>query len=195
MNYQGSRQRSGLSPGTSISNPGFPILPADRSAANLAAIFSTPATGSCAANPITIDDVTLALLNVKSNQFGGDSNGYLIPSLPGTPGRNCRCRNTCNASVNTAPFTISKPGKYTDDQFIHTWDKEFNSGNDKLAVRFFFSNAESLLPFGAGGLQASLGGTLASSISATDLNLPYDLPVNARFSRHCGNPSSSPQHW
>src|SRR5882762_10230178 len=94
VNYQGTRQRSGLSPGTSISNPGFPILPADRSAANLAAIFSTPATaavlggvpGGCAANPIAIDDVTLALLNLKSDQFGGDPNGFLIPSIPGTPG-------------------------------------------------------------------------------------------------------------
>jgi Carboxypeptidase regulatory-like domain len=90
LNYQGTRQRSGLSPGTSISNPGFPVLPADRSAANLAAIFSTPATANCAANPIAIDDVTLALLNVKSNQFGGDANGYLIPSLPRYTGRNRR---------------------------------------------------------------------------------------------------------
>ena len=76
---------------------------------------------------------------------------------------------------------FSKPGKYTDDQFTTSWDKEFRGGNDKLAARFFFSNAESFLPFGAGGLQASLGGTLASSISATDLNFPSDLPVNDRF--------------
>ncbi|MBI3644675.1 MAG: TonB-dependent receptor [Acidobacteriales bacterium] len=187
VNYQGTRQRSGLSPGTSISNLGFPILPADRSAENLAAIFSTPEippdpdTGKgCAANPITIDDVTLALLNLKSNQFGGDANGYLFPSLPGTPGVDVD-PDTCNASLKAAPFIISKPGKYTDDQFTTSWDKEFNGGNDKLAARFFFSNAESLLPFGAGGLQASLGGTLNSSISATDLNFPYDLPVNTRF--------------
>ena len=84
--------------------------------------------------------------------------------------------------MNTAPFIISKPGKFTDDQFSTNWDKEFNGGNDKISARFFFSNNESLLPFGAGGLQASLGGTLASSISATDLNFPYDLPVNAGFS-------------
>src|SRR5450759_880930 len=98
LNYQGTRQRSGLSPGTSISNPGFPILPADRSAENLAAVFSTPATANCAANPIAIDDVTLALLNVKSNQFGGDANGFLIPSLPGTPGVTVD-PTTCNASL------------------------------------------------------------------------------------------------
>jgi hypothetical protein len=180
FNYQGTRQRSGLSPGTSISNPGFPILPADRSAANLAAIFSTPATANCAANPIAIDDVSLALLNLKSNQFGGDPSGFLFPSLPGTPGVDVD-PVTCNATLHTAQFIISKPGKYTDDQFTTNWDKEFNGGNDKISARFFFSNAESLLPFGAGGLQASLGGTLASSISATDLNFPYDLPVNTRF--------------
>ncbi|MBZ5664771.1 MAG: TonB-dependent receptor [Acidobacteriia bacterium] len=179
VNYQGTRQRSGLSPGTSISNPGFPILPADRSAANLAAVFSTPATQNCPAVPITIDPVMVALLNLKSNQFGGDANGYLLPSLPGTPGVNVD--SNCNVSLNSAQLIISKPGKYTDDQFTTTWDKEFNSGNDKLSARFFLSNAESLLPFGAGGLQASLGGTLASSISATDLNFPYDLPVNTRF--------------
>jgi hypothetical protein len=186
VNYQGTRQRSGLSPGTLIST-NLPILPADRSAANLAAIFSTPAlppdpiTGKgCSASPITMDDVTLALFNLKSNQFGGDANGFLFPSLPGTPGVSVDPA-TCNATVNTAPFIISKPGKFTDDQFTTTWDKEFNGGNDKIAARFFFSNNESLLPFGAGGLQASLGGTLASSISATDLNFPYDLPVNARF--------------
>src|SRR6267378_7187310 len=178
VNYQGTRQRSGLSPGTLISTT-FPILPVDRSATNLAALFSTPATASCSGVPITIDDVSLALLNAKSNQFGGDANGFLFPSLPGTPGVTVDA--TCNPSVNSAPFVISKPGKYTDDQFTTTWDKEFNGGNDKLAARFFFSNAESFLPFGAGGLQASLGGTLASSISATDMNFPYDLPVNGRF--------------
>ncbi len=179
VNYQGTRQRSGLSPGTLIST-NLPILPADRSADNLAAVFSTPATGLCAGNPITIDDVSLALLNLKSDQFGGDANGFLFPTLPGTPGVDVDT-NTCNASVKTARFIISKPGKFTDNQFTTSWDKEFNSGNDKLAARFFFSNNESLLPFGAGGLQASLGGTLASSISATDLNFPYDLPVNSRF--------------
>src|SRR5882724_1399321 len=179
VNYQGTRQRSGLSPGTLISTS-LPILPTDRSADNLAAIFSTPATINCTANPIAIDDVSLALFNLKSNQFGGDASGYLFPSLPGTPGVTVD-DSTCNATVNTAPFIISKPGKFTDDQFTTSWDKEFHGGNDKIAARFFFSNNDSLLPFGAGGLQASLGGTLASSISATDLNFPYDLPVNTRF--------------
>ncbi|MDP9146891.1 MAG: TonB-dependent receptor [Acidobacteriota bacterium] len=187
VNYQGTRQRSALSPGTQINNPAFPILPADRSAANLSAIFSTPATaptaanpGGCPAVPIAIDPVSQALFNFKNNQFGGDPNGYLIPSLPGTPGVNVN-PDTCFVSLNTAPFIVSRPGKYTDDQFTANWDHEFRNAQDKVSARFFFSNAESFLPFGAGGLQASLGGTLGSSISATDLNFPYDLPVRGRF--------------
>ena len=190
VNYQGTRQRSALSPGTQINNPGFPILPSNRTsptfASDLAALFSTPATlptlanpAGCPAVPISIDPVMLSLLQFKSNQFN-DPGGYLIPSLPGTPGVAVN-PDTCSVSVNTAPFLVSKPGKYTDNQFTTNWDREFAGGRDKISTRFFFSNAESFLPFGAGGLQASLGGTLASSISATDLDFPYDLPVAARF--------------
>src|SRR5262249_53131429 len=76
---------------------------------------------------------------------------------------------------------VSKPGKYTDDQFTANWDHEFRGGQDKVATRFFFSNAESLLPFGAGGLQGFLGGTLVSSISGTDLYFPYNITCKARF--------------
>ncbi len=165
VNYQGTRQRSGLSPGTTISNAGLPVLPSVRDDATLDSLlessFGVP----------SIDPVIHKLLLFKSSQFGNTPGGYLFPSV-GTFDPN---------TAQFVPFIISKPGKYTDDQFTTNWDKEFNNGNDKLSARFFFSNAESLLPFGAGGLQASLGGTLASSISASDLNFPYDLPVNDRF--------------
>ena len=187
VNYQGTRQRSGLSPGTAINNSGLPILPTDRSDASLIAAFSSPATAptpanpaGCPAIPITIDPVISKLLNFQSDQFGSSPGGFLFPSLPGTAGVTVD-PDTCIPAINTASFVISKPGRYTDDQFTTNWDREFNGGNDKLSARFFFSNSESLLPFGAGGLQASLGGTLASSISSTDLNFPYDLPVNVRF--------------
>src|SRR5690349_22720548 len=159
VNYQGTRQRSGLSPGTQISNPGFPILPSnDRSDATIASLFNVP----------SIDPVVHNLLNFKSDQFGNGPGGWLIPSIPGTPG-------------GFGQFIISKPGKFTDDQFTTNWDKEFHGGNDKLSARFFFSDSEQVLPFGAGGLQASLGGTLGSSIAASDLNFPLDLPVHNRL--------------
>jgi hypothetical protein len=79
--------------------------------------------------------------------------------------------------VNLASLAVSKPGKYTDDQFTTNWDREFKGGTDKISARFFYANNETFEPFGAGGLQASLGG----SIAATDLNFPYTLPVRSRF--------------
>ncbi len=172
VNYQGTRQRSALSPGTQINNPGFPSLPTTRDATSIANALSTQAFPIA---PTDIDPVILKLLQFKSGQFG-DPNGFLIPSV-GTPDLN----PNKTTSYATAPLISSKPGKYTDDQFTANWDREFHGAQDKVAARFFFSDSESLLPFGAGGLQASLGGTLASSISATDLNFPYDIPVRGRF--------------
>jgi hypothetical protein len=163
INYQGTRQRSALSPGTEINNPGFPVL-GNRDEASLINDFFPD---GLPAGVTQLDPVTLALLNFKSDQFS-DSGGFLIPTAKGIVGQ-------------PGSLIVSKPGKYTDDQFTANWDREFRGGQDKIATRFFFSNAESFLPFGAGGLQASLGGTLASSISATDLDFPYDIPVKARF--------------
>src|SRR2546425_11909328 len=172
VNYQGTRQRSALSPGTQINNPGFPSLPTTRDATSIENALST---ANFPIAPTDIDPVILKMLQFKSDQFG-DPSGFLIPSV-GTP--NLDPNKT--TSYVTAPFIVSKPGKYTDDQFTANWDREFHGAEDKIAARFFFSDSESFLPFGAGGLQASLGGTLSSSISATDLNFPYDIPVHGRF--------------
>jgi hypothetical protein len=166
-NYQGSRQRSGIDNGTIISTT-FPILPAVRDQASLSQAFFGNST-------TPIDPVVLALLNFKSNQFGGAGGGYLIPTLPGTPGYALQASGP--PIINTAPFVYSSPGRFTDNQFTTNWDRDFNTQKDKVSVRFFFSNADSLKPFGAGGLTASLGG----SVNATDLNFPYDTPVASRF--------------
>jgi len=157
VNYQGTRQRSGLSPGTFIST-NIPSLPADRSAASISEAFFGNTT-------TPIDPVVLKLLNFQSNQFGGTTSGFLIPS----------------SDPATNAFAISRPGKYTDDQFTSNWDREFRGGQDKISVRFFFSDSESFLPFGGGDLQESLGSTLASSVSSSSLNFPFDTPVHARF--------------
>ena len=160
VNYQGTRQRSGDSPGTLISTF-IPYVPAaDRGAAgaaNLAADF-----GVASADPVAV-----SLLGFQSSQFGAPANGYLFP-LP-------------NAPAGTTPgslvqFTVSKPGQFTDDQFTANWDREFRNSKDSVAARFFFSDSQQNIPFGAGGLQASLGGAAAQ----TDLNFPYQLPVHDR---------------
>ncbi len=157
VNYQGTRQRSGLSPGTFISTT-IPSLPADRSEASISQAFFGNTT-------TPIDPVVLKLLQFQGNQFGAQPGGFLIPS--GNP--------------TTGAFAVSETGKYTDDQFTSNWDREFRGGQDKLSVRFFFSDSESLLPFGGGDLQESLGSTLASAVSSSSLNFPFDVPVHARF--------------
>ncbi len=159
VNYQGTRQRSGLSPGTFISTT-IPYIPAaDR---------SSVATLKADCGVTSIDPVVFALLNAKSTQFGGGAGGYLYPA-PAVPSGTVPC--------SPVSFAVSQPGKYTDDQFTANWDREFHSGVDKISERFFYSNSKTIEPFGAGGLQASLGGGLAAS----DLNFPYTLPVRDRF--------------
>jgi hypothetical protein len=153
FNYSGTRQRSGLSGGTFLSTT-IPVLPSDRSASNLAQTFFGDPT-------LQLDPVAVALLQFKSDQFGSANGGFLFPTTSNPNGQ----------------FAFSKPGKFTDDQFTANWDREFRQSKDKVSVRFFFSNSEQDVPFGAGGLQASLGG----SIAASDLNFPYQLPLRNRF--------------
>jgi hypothetical protein len=160
VNYSGTRQRSGDSPGTIISTL-IPYIPAaDRVPAGYAQLQS-------AFNLTSVDPVAASLIAFQSNQFGAAANGYLYP-LPNVPA------GTPTGTV--VPFTTSIPGSYTDNQFTTTWDREFRNSQDKLSIDFFFQNFQSDVPFGAGGLTASLGG----SISSGDLNFPYQLPVNDR---------------
>jgi hypothetical protein len=177
LNYQGTRQRSGDSPGTIIST-NIPLLPADRSPASLESTFNLPSI-----DPILSNAGGTGLLQRldTTGQFGLKT-GFLIPS--GIAPANCTTSclpGLTNGTVNTGTFTISRPGSYNDDQFTSNWDREFRSGQDKISARFFFSDSESILPFGGGDLQESLGSTLASSISSTSLNFPFDTPVHARF--------------
>ena len=152
LNYQGTRQRSGLSPGTFISTS-IPALPGTRTEAQL---ISTFFPSGLPPGVTGLDPVAVKLLQFKSNQFNSPD-GFLIPG--------------------SGAFAISKPGRYNDDQFSSNWDREFRGGQDKLSARFFFSNSESFLPFGAGDLQESLGSTLASSIASTSLNFPFDSGI------------------
>src|SRR5437588_4650369 len=95
VNYQGTRQRSGDSPGTLISTF-IPYVPAaDRGAANASSLAS--AFGVASADPVAVN-----LLAFQSSQFGAPANGYLYP-LPNAPGAN---------AGDLVQFTVSKPGKF-----------------------------------------------------------------------------------
>jgi hypothetical protein len=87
--------------------------------------------------------------------------------------------NTSQEARYAAVFATSDLG------FIAPSHHSFSHrARDTISARYFFTNFESVLPFGAGGLTASLGGALSRS----DLNFPLDLPVHDRF------PSASESH-
>jgi hypothetical protein len=182
VNYQGTRQRSGDSPGTYI-NTSIPILPTDRSAANLESVFSVPAIPNCPAIPLTsIDSVALALLNTpdKTHQFGGTPGGFLFPTAAGTAGVSQTYNattKTCGTVLNQGAFTITNPGKFTDDQFTTNWDRDFLGGKDHLAIRFFWSNSSTFQPFGADSYGIQTGGLPGTN----NLNFPLSIPLHSRF--------------
>jgi hypothetical protein len=187
VNYQGTRQRSGDSLGTYI-NTSIPVLPGGagaRTAAALAAAFSSPASGPCPAITLSaadIDPVALALLNVanpSTNQFGGGG-GYLIPTVAGTPGVTqtySASTGACSSTVNYGPLVLTTPGRYTDNQFTANWDRDFNRSKDRISERFFWSDSETYEPFGADNLQVQTG----YPAYATNLNYPLDVPLRGRF--------------
>ncbi len=129
LNYQGTRQRSGLASGTQL-NSLIIALPEDRSAANLSRLFGVPAG--------QIHPVALRLLNLKGTHFG--SSTFLIPSLPAEV-----------AGVHPRGRLVqSRPGKYQDDQFVVSADKQVGE-KDRFSVRWFFSDNEAVRPFGGAG--------------------------------------------
>ncbi len=187
VNYEGTRQRSGDSLGTYI-NTSIPVLPGgpgSRTPAALEAVFSSPASTNCPAIgfntifPGGIDPVARALLNATGDQFGG-AGGYLVPTVPGTPGVTQTfnpATGTCQSSVNYGPLVLSVPGRYTDDQFTANWDRDFNHSKDRVSERFFWSDSETYEPFGADNLQVQTG----YPAYATNLNFPLDVPLRGRF--------------
>ena len=168
VNYQGTRQRSGASPGTYINIPasaGIPYVPlVDRQSA-------TAMASDCGltAQGFTVDPVAFNLLSAQGNQFGPLAGGYLFPLPTDVP-----ASTPCGTLVG---FHVTNPGKFTDDQFTTTWDKDFRGGKDRIGIRFFFSNSDTFQPFGADNYGIQTGGQPVTS----SLNFPLDIPLRSRF--------------
>jgi hypothetical protein len=183
VNYQGTRQRSGDSPGTYI-NTAIPVLPASRDQTTLINTFFCGAQCGGATPPICgsgqpcLDSVALALLQIPGTQFGSGGAGCgssgtqscLIPTVPGTPG-------FTNGQLNYGPLVLTDPGKFTDDQFTANWDRDFNHAKDHLAERFFWSDSYTFQPFGADSFGIQTGG----QPGVNNLNFPLDIPLHSRF--------------
>ncbi len=179
FNYQGTRQRSGDSPGTFI-NTQIPLLPPSRDPATLLSTFFTgpgvPAQCALPAGVTTLDPVALSILGAASNQFGPGGFAFPTGTGAGTPGVTFNpASNTC--SVNTGSFILNQTGKFRDDQFTGNWDREFFGGKDRVAFRFFWSDSDVFQPFGADNLQIQTGGLPGTN----NLNFPLDAPLHGRF--------------
>ncbi|PYX93808.1 MAG: hypothetical protein DMG71_14080 [Acidobacteria bacterium] len=175
VNYQGTRQRSGASPGTFINSPSVPLLPQDRSPANLMTVFQVPSI-----DPVIANAGGTGLLQVAdtTGQFG-PAGGFLFPSGVPQPGCNVDCTpgiDPVTHFVNTGQFVITKPGKFTDDQFTGNWDRDFRGGKDRLAFRYFWANSNTLQPFGADSFQVQTGG----APTPNNLNFPLEIPLHNR---------------
>jgi Carboxypeptidase regulatory-like domain len=182
VNYQGTRQRSGDSPGTYI-NTSIPVLPTARDQTTLINTFFCGANcagataPTCTSGPC-LDSVALALLQIPGTQFGASGTGCgpsgsqpcLLPTIPGTPG-------FTNGQLNYGPLVLTDPGKFTDDQFTVNWDRDFRNGKDHLAERFFWSDSDTFEPFGAD----SFGIQTGAQPGVNNLNFPLDVPLHSRF--------------
>ncbi len=136
-NYQGTRALSGISAGTFISNQ-IPVLPADRSQANL---ISTFFPGGLPAGYTSLDPSAVAFLNLPASKCPGFNDGtHCIPSLPGTPG-------LTGTAVNLATLSRSLAGPFSENQFTITTDKQLTT-KDRLQFRWFYNQQTNIQPFG-----------------------------------------------
>lgn len=153
-NYQGTIARSGVAAGTNFAT-NIPVLPAARSESNL---ISTFFPNGLPPGFTRLDPVALSILNLPAPKCPGFNDGTnCVPTLAGTPG-------FTGTQLNLANITRAGRGKFDDDQFTITMDKEL-SERDKLSGRWFWSEFRSTQPFG----------------TAASLPLSRQLPNTNRF--------------
>ncbi len=130
FSFQGTRQLNGLTGASSLT---LPAIPLDRSAVSLGRAFAgqkgTRGGTAIAADGSNINPVALALLNTKLAD-----GTYVIPS-PQISG----------AGVN---YTVSKPSKFDEDQYIANIDHQFTSRN-RLSFKALIANQPTYKPFGS----------------------------------------------
>ena len=151
FNYQGTHAASGTAAGTNFAT-NIPVLPANRSEANLIATFFP---GGLPAGFTGLNPVALAYLNLPGNKcplFGGD---FCIPTLApraghGPAGLNGPLDDDGNPTLSLASINRAALGTFKDNQFTITTDHQLTT-NNKLSFRYFQSTNEALRPFGAGG--------------------------------------------
>ena len=138
-NYQGTRALSGISTGTTIST-NIPILPTDRSEANLTRTFFP---SGLPPGFTRLDPVALRFLTLPASKCPGFNDGtFCLPSLSGTAGP-----TGTGTALRLANLTRSSRGDFNDDQFVVSIDHQ-TTQNDKITGRWFYADFQSARPFG-----------------------------------------------
>jgi hypothetical protein len=134
FNYQGTNAASGAAAGTNFTTT-IPVLPANRSQANLIATFFP---GGLPPGVTSLDPVVLRLLNLPGSQCPGFGDAFCIPSVqPITPGG------------FLGRITRTGLGTYEDDQYVISIDSQLTT-NHKLTGRYFNSINALFQPFNGG---------------------------------------------
>jgi hypothetical protein len=130
--YEGTRQINGVAGSAQAS---FPVLPAQRTEANIEAAFGLA--------PGSLDPTALKILDAP-----GHFNGFLIPSGTGTPGQ-------------FGEATFSEPLLYNEDQFNLNFDRNIGTKH-RISERFFYSNSNTINPLGGEDQQSSTNNSFGS---------------------------------
>src|SRR5262249_40869845 len=141
--YQGTRQINGQG-SNSLATAILPVLPADRTRANLGPAFAglhAADGGTIAADGSNINPVALALLNIKVG------NGFLIPTAPSNQGP-----DTQGGPQGRASFSL--PSKFNEDQYIANVDYVMTSKNT-IAAKYFYARAPEFQAFTSSNVPGS----------------------------------------
>jgi hypothetical protein len=143
--YQGTRQVNGQG-SSSLATAVLPVLPADRTAANLAAIFGGlkgQNAGVIAGDGSNINPVAIALLNTKL------ANGnFLIPSAPA----NSTDKDTQNGPQGKVSFSL--PSRFSENQYIANVDYVMSPRNT-IAAKYFYARAPEFQAFTSSNVPGS----------------------------------------
>ena len=151
FNYQGTHAASGTAAGTNFAT-NIPVIPANRSEANLIATFFP---GGLPLGFTNLNPVALAILNLPADKCPGFGGNFCIPTLSPRPGHgpagfNGPLDDDGNPTLSLASINRAALGTFKDNQFTITTDHQLTT-NNKLTFRYFQSTNEALRPFGAGG--------------------------------------------
>lgn len=151
FNYQGTHAASGTAAGTNMAT-NIPVLPTDRSEANLIATFFP---GGLPLGFTGLNPVALAYLNLPGSKCPGFGGNFCIPTIApnkdnGAAGFNGPLDDDGNPTLSLGSVNRAALGTFKDNQWTLTTDHQLTQ-NNKLSFRYFQSTNEAFRPFGAGG--------------------------------------------